>query len=45
MGADMTLDGTLCECCGNVFDDILMGEEPPGYPRICEECQIEMEDE
>lgn len=37
--ADMHLDGTLCECCGSIFDDILEGEEAPGYPRRCEDCK------
>ncbi|MCG1009254.1 hypothetical protein J4760_04200 [Salinicoccus sp. ID82-1] len=37
--ADMMLDGTLCEGCGVVFDDIVAGEEEPGYPRTCEDCK------
>ncbi|MCR1835007.1 hypothetical protein NSA56_11430 [Oceanobacillus caeni] len=37
--ADMHLDGRLCECCGSIFDDILEGEEAPGYPRRCEDCK------
>jgi hypothetical protein len=28
--ADMMLDGTLCEGCGEYIDD-----EVPGYPRYC----------
>jgi hypothetical protein len=31
--ADMHLDGTLCECCGEFLG------EPVGYPRYCEDCQ------
>ena len=29
--ADMMLDGTLCECCGEYIDD----GEAGGYPRYC----------
>lgn len=36
--ADMHVDGTLCQHCGVVFDDIVNGEEAPGHPRSCEEC-------
>lgn len=37
--ADMMLDGTMCECCGVWMDDILAGEEAPGFPRYCSrEC-------
>lgn len=32
--ADMMLDGTMCECCGE-----FMGSEGEGFPRYCsEEC-------
>ena len=37
--AEMHLDGTLCEVCGGVFDDIIVGNEPPGYPWSCEDCE------
>lgn len=37
--ADDILDGTVCQHCGVFFDDILAGEEPPGYPRSCPECE------
>jgi predicted Zn-ribbon and HTH transcriptional regulator len=44
--ADMLLDGTLCEGCGEVFDDIMDGEDSPGFPRRCPECEMEeLEDE
>lgn len=36
--ADMHLDGTMCEGCGAFFDDVLAGNEPPGYPRLCWDC-------
>ncbi len=36
--AEMHIDGTLCEQCGVVFDDVMRGEEPPGYPRLCGDC-------
>ena len=38
---DMMLDGTLCECCGSVMDDINSGVESPGYPRLCWDCARE----
>lgn len=34
--ADMMLDGTLCEQCGEYIDDELGS---PGYPRLCPACQ------
>ncbi len=37
--AEMHLNGTLCQYCGSVFDDIISGEESPGYPRSCEDCE------
>ncbi len=33
--ADLLLDGTFCEGCGEVFDD----GQTPGYPRRCPACQ------
>jgi hypothetical protein len=32
--ADMMLDGILCQKCGALVDI----DEPPGYPRDCDEC-------
>ena len=37
--AEDMLDGTVCECCGQFFDDILNGGEPPGFPRRCKSCE------
>lgn len=37
--ADDMLDGSVCECCGEWFDDIIEGRKPPGHPRLCERCQ------
>lgn len=37
--ADDILDGCCCELCGEWFDDILNGKDPPGYPRRCEQCE------
>lgn len=37
--AEAMLDGTFCQECGAVFDDILNGAEPPGYPRSCRACR------
>ena len=34
--ADMHLDGTLCEQCGEFLDG-----EAPGYPRLCKDCEEE----
>lgn len=31
--AEMMIDGTLCEGCGQ-----FMNEDPPGYPVRCSEC-------
>lgn len=41
--ADMIMDGTLCEQCGCLMEDLIMdnGEDlkdPPGYRRTCEDC-------
>lgn len=36
--ADMILNGTLCEGCGDVFDDVVGGAEAPGRPRRCPTC-------
>lgn len=37
--AEDMLDGTCCQGCGEWMDDILAGEDAPGYPRWCERCQ------
>lgn len=44
--ADMMLDGTLCESCGALMDDLIpehgdVLEDAPGYPRLCEDCEKE----
>ena len=31
--ANLMIDGTICEQCGNFIDF-----EYPGHPRICDEC-------
>lgn len=36
---EMLLDGTLCEGCGEVFDDVIEGAEAPGHPRRCPSCR------
>ncbi|WP_034172764.1 hypothetical protein [Listeria monocytogenes] len=41
---DMMLDGTLCDFCGCLMDDLIVEgskelKEPPGYPRTCEDCK------
>lgn len=37
--ADMMVNGTMCESCGDwILKD---GEEPPGYPRKCPDCNAE----
>lgn len=43
--ADMILDGFLCVKCGVAFDDIVAGEEGPGLPRTCEDCEGVKENE
>ena len=42
--ADDMLDGTCCERCGEYFDDVPDGRDPPGHPRTCRSCQIEEDD-
>lgn len=39
--ADMMLDGTLCQVCGGVMEDISENHdmESPGYPRTCAGCK------
>lgn len=42
--ADLVIDGTLCQLCGCLFDDLIPDEgkellQSPGYPRVCEECE------
>lgn len=37
--AEMMLDGTMCEGCGEWMGDILAGADAPGFPRYCcEHC-------
>lgn len=41
--ADMMLDGTLCECCGVLMEDLIDDasdelEDAPGHPRRCADC-------
>lgn len=43
--ADAMLDGTLCETCGILMEDMTEeGAEPPGYPRQCADCAEETSD-
>jgi hypothetical protein len=37
--AEDILDGTVCECCGEFFDDVIEGGEAPGFQRRCERCE------
>lgn len=37
---EMILDGTLCKMCGSYIDG-----ETPRYPRYCEDCEQEDENE
>jgi hypothetical protein len=37
--ADMMLDGTICEQCGEFIG------EPVGYPRLCSSCAEEDDDD
>ncbi len=32
------LCGFTCQECGEIFDDCINGDEPPGYPRSCDGC-------
>ena len=38
--ADMMLDGTICQGCGEWLCD---GEDGPGYPGFCAGCQPRVE--
>lgn len=38
--AEMMLDGTICEWCGEFIDS-----DEPGYPRLCPGCQAEKDKE
>ena len=40
--ADDMLDGTCCQICGEFFDDVIDGEEPPGVPRTCSACESDL---
>ena len=47
--AELHLDGTLCECCGCLMEDLIpekgdVLKEAPGYPRTCEDCLSEDDD-
>lgn len=34
--AEMMLDGTCCQCCGEFLND---GEDGVGYPQFCTSCE------
>jgi hypothetical protein len=42
---DDMLDGSACSGCGQWFDDVIEGHEPPGEPRTCTGCILEEEDD
>lgn len=35
--AEVAMDGTLCQQCGVLM--LKEGEDPPGHPQTCEECE------
>lgn len=35
--SEMMLDGTLCQVCGELIEDMSC----PGYPRTCDSCKEE----
>ena len=47
--ADMMLDGTFCQECGGLMEDLMYNidnkkntfdlKDPPGYPRTCKDCK------
>lgn len=37
--AEMILEGTLCQHCGGLMEDITEDSQAPGYPRTCEDCK------
>lgn len=45
--ADLHLDGTLCERCGSLMEDLIVKgsntlKEPPGHPRMCDDCEEDL---
>jgi len=45
--SEMILEGALCKRCGALMEDlIVVGSnvlaEPPGFPRLCEDCSKEV---
>lgn len=40
--AEMMLDGTCCQCCGEFLHD---GEDGDGFPSFCASCQPDDEKE
>ena len=46
--ADMIIDGTFCQVCGALMEDLMTKidkknrtfdlKESPGYPRTCKDC-------
>lgn len=47
--AEMVLDGTLCQICGSLMEDLIPEKgdallHPPGHPRSCEDCEMEDEE-
>ena len=39
--AELIMEGALCETCGVLMDD----HDAPGYPRQCEDCKRENDDD
>lgn len=47
---EMILEGTLCQVCGALMEDLVPDKgnklkDPPGFPRTCEDCLEDEEDE
>ena len=36
--ADDIMDGLVCNICGELFQDIIDGADPPGFERTCDAC-------
>jgi len=48
--SDMMLEGVLCEICGCLMEDLIQEgtdelKDPPGYPRTCNNCKKDLDED
>lgn len=43
--ADLMIEGALCGGCGSWTEEYFAGNDAPGYPTLCEDCQEDDEDD